>query len=217
MSEPPSIIEVPARKGHALRLAQGDEIDVVNIHGGQVVDTWAFPLDAADEYMSMEHSRIAHYRLAFRPGDTLFTDRWRPILAFVADTSPGIHDTLCPACSEMSYRTFYGCDYRHDNCTDNLRAAFARLDRPLGRVPTPWNLFMETVVEDNSVLKDYPSRTAAGQYVRLRAEMDCLFAVSACPQDIVPINGEGVPPRGIELRLRRARRELHQGRQGTEE
>jgi len=28
-----------------------------------------------------------------------------------------------------------------------------------------------------------------GDYVTLRAEMDCVLAFSACPQDIVPING----------------------------
>lgn len=185
-------------------LRQGDEVEVINTQGGQVVDTWAFPLDEPSEYMSMEHSRVAHYRLTFRPGDTLYTDRWRPILHFVADTSPGIHDTLCPACSEMSYRKFYGCNDGHDNCSDNLREEFAKLGRPLPRVPTPWNLFMETVVEQDNLLKDYPSSAAAGDLVRLRAEMDCLFAVSACPQDILAINGVGIPPRGVTLRVSRA-------------
>ena len=33
-----------------------------------------------------------------------------------------------------------------------------------------------------------------GSYVRLRAEMDLVIAFSACPQDILPINGrEGRP------------------------
>lgn len=195
------LIEVPARQGRAVALKAGQLVDVVNTHGGQVVDTWAFPLDAPDEYLSMEHSRIVHYRLAFRPGDRLCTDRWRPILQFVEDTSPGIHDTLCPACCEASYRIFYGHRGHHDNCSDNLRAALAELGRPIARVPTPWNLFMETVVEENGLLKDHPSRTAPGQYVRLRAEMDCLFAVSACPQDIIVINGTDGVPRGIRLRL----------------
>jgi uncharacterized protein len=28
----------------------------------------------------------------------------------------------------------------------------------------------------------------------LRAEMDCVVAFSACPQDIVPVNGLGLTP-----------------------
>ena len=29
-----------------------------------------------------------------------------------------------------------------------------------------------------------------GDYVLLRAELDCIVAMSACPQDILPINGK---------------------------
>ncbi len=195
------LIEVPARQGRVVALKAGEEVAVVNTHGGQVVDTWAFPLDAPDEYLSMEHSRILHYRLTFRPGDRLCTDTWRPILLFLEDSSPGVHDTLCPACCEASYRIFYGHEGYHDNCSDNLRRELAKHGRTIGRIPTPWNLFMETVVEENSLLKDYPSRTGPGQYVRLRAELDCLFAVSACPQDIIVINGSDGVPRDIQLRI----------------
>ena len=39
-------IGVAGGTGHAVRLKAGDTISVVNIHGTQVVDTWAFPLDA---------------------------------------------------------------------------------------------------------------------------------------------------------------------------
>jgi uncharacterized protein YcgI (DUF1989 family) len=33
-----------------------------------------------------------------------------------------------------------------------------------------------------------------GGYVRLRAEMDLVIAFSACPQDILPINGNAGKP-----------------------
>ena len=196
----PKVIEpIRARSGGALRLRQGDRVDVVNVHGAQVVDTWAFPLEAGSEYMSMEHSRVAHYRLAFRPGDLLYTNHWRPILRFVEDHSPGIRDTLCPACSADSYRIFYDGGDDHDNCSANLRTVLAAHGKSVPTVPTPWNLFMHTVVEAGGVMKDYPSEAKAGDYVSLMAEMDCLFVVSACPQDILPISGSGSPPRGIEL------------------
>lgn len=196
-------IRVPARQGRMVALSAGDLVDVVNTHGGQVVDTWAFAADDPEEYMSMEHSRILHYRLSFAPGDALCTDRWRTILSFVADTSPGVHDTLCPACCEPSYRLFYGAPPGHDNCSGNLTSLFHERGLSLGRVPTPWNLFMETVVRDNDRLEDNPSRTEAGAYVRLRAEIDCLFAVSACPQDLIVINGTDGVPRDVELRIAR--------------
>ena len=204
MTNIPETVHVPAREARMVPLRKGDIVDVVNTHGGQVVDTWAFPLDAPDEYMSMEHSRILHYRMTFQPGDALCTDSWRTILTFIEDTSPGVHDTLCPACCAPSYGIFYGHEGHHDNCADNLRAAFALIDCEPPRIPTPWNLFMETVIKDNDVLEDNPSRTEPEQYVRLRAEMDCLFAVSACPQDLIVINGSDGVPRSVDLRITRA-------------
>jgi uncharacterized protein YcgI (DUF1989 family) len=34
-----------------------------------------------------------------------------------------------------------------------------------------------------------PPTTKPGDSVTLRAELDCIVAMSACPQDILPING----------------------------
>jgi uncharacterized protein YcgI (DUF1989 family) len=35
-----------------------------------------------------------------------------------------------------------------------------------------------------------PPTTKPGDFVTLRAELDCVVAMSACPQDILPINGK---------------------------
>jgi uncharacterized protein YcgI (DUF1989 family) len=44
-----------------------------------------------------------------------------------------------------------------------------------------------------------PATTKAGDAVTLRAELDCYIVVSACPQDIVPINGGDPTPIEVEL------------------
>ena len=35
-----------------------------------------------------------------------------------------------------------------------------------------------------------PPTSKPGDHVTLKAELDCIVALSACPQDILPINGE---------------------------
>ena len=57
------MIEIPARQGKALRLRQGQKARVVNTKGQQVVDTWAFNAADLNEFMSMEHSRVAMGRI----------------------------------------------------------------------------------------------------------------------------------------------------------
>ena len=184
---------IPARKGKAGRLERGQLVRVINTHGQQVVDIWAFNAADSPEFMSMEHTRTALARVMVATGDVLVTNRRRPILTVVEDTSPGIHDTLLAACDRYRYEQL-GCIGFHDNCTDNLAVALAELDFTTTRTPSPLNLFMNIPVEPDGRLSFQPPVSRAGDYVLLRAEMDCLVAFSACPQDMVPINGVDCVP-----------------------
>ena len=109
------------------------------------------------------------------------------------DTSPGIHDTLLAACDRYRYELL-GCTRYHDNCTDNLAAALAELGYRALETPSPWNLFMNIPVGAGGSLSFEALVSKPGDYVLLRAEMDCVLVFSACPQDIVPINGLACAP-----------------------
>src|SRR5947209_9311804 len=135
------MIEIPARRGKAVRVRKGQRIKVINTTGQQVVDTWAFNADDLHEFMSMEHSRVAIGRIIPAIGDGLVTNRRLPILTLVEDTSGGIHDTLFAACDRWRYEQL-GCKEYHDNCTDNLAAALVAHGLPPAQTPAPLNLFM---------------------------------------------------------------------------
>ena len=183
-----SLITIPARKGKAAIVSAGQRVRVVNTHGQQVVDTWAFRRNDLTEFMSMEHSRTAIGRTMPGLGQSMVTNHRRPVLTLVEDTSGGIHDTLLAACDRYRYELL-GCNEYHDNCTDNLAAALAELGLTPPETPSPWNLFMNIPVGPDGSLSFEPPVSSPGDYVLLRAEIDCVVAFSACPQDIVPING----------------------------
>ncbi|WP_263496525.1 urea carboxylase-associated family protein, partial [Mesorhizobium sp. BR1-1-7] len=82
---------------------QGQVVTVINTHGSQVVDTWAFRADDMAEFMSMEHSRGAMLKVNPRAGDTLLSNKRRPMLTILEDTSGGVHDTLIAACDRYRY------------------------------------------------------------------------------------------------------------------
>jgi uncharacterized protein len=188
---------VEARRGKAFRLKKSQLVRVINTHGQQVVDTWAFASEDLRECMSMEHSRVSISHIMPKAGDVFVSNRRRPMLALIADTSPGIHDTLIAACDRYRYELL-GCKEYHDNCTDNLIAAMAELGLQPPEIPSPLNLFMNIPVKDGNELSFEPPLGQAGDYVDLRAEMDCILAFSACPQDIVPINGTACKPSDFE-------------------
>jgi uncharacterized protein YcgI (DUF1989 family) len=188
-----TLIEIPARRGKAARLRQGQSVSVINTRGQQVVDTWAFRTDDLAEFMSMEHSRVAIGRIIPSIGDSMVTNRRRPILTLTADNSGGIHDTLFAACDRWRYELL-GCTGYHDNCTDNLAAALAELGLAPPETPAPLNLFMNIPVVDGNRVEIRPPVSTPGSHVTLRAEADCIVAFSACPQDVVPINGLALQP-----------------------
>jgi uncharacterized protein len=190
---PDSLIAIPARRGKAAFVARGQSVSVINTHGEQVVDTWAFSRAGLTEFMSMEHSRAAMQRLIPAVGDALLTNHRRPILTLLEDTSGGIHDTLMAACDVYRYQGL-GCADYHDNCTDNLAQGMRDIGLVSPETPSPLNLFMNIPWTAAGRLSFEPPVSTPGSYVVLRAEMDLVIAFSACPQDILPINGRGRQP-----------------------
>ncbi len=197
------LVTIPAGHGKAARLAAGQKIKLVNSHGTQVVDCWAFNAYDLAEYMSMESSRVWNLRLNPKLGDVFVTTQRRPILTLVEDTTPGIHDTFCAACDRYRY-ALLGVEGYHRNCQDNMFEGMAELGvTPPFPIPASWNIFMNIpVLEDRVSFDVRPTQCKPGDYIVIRAEMDCYVAFSACPQDILPIHGEGgAPPRDCQFQV----------------
>ncbi|OWU68358.1 DUF1989 domain-containing protein [Marinibacterium profundimaris] len=184
------LITIPARHGKAATLKAGQSLRLINTHGTQVVDCWAWRQDDLSEFMSMEATRVWNQRLNPDFGDTFVTNHRNPILTIVEDTSPGVHDSFMAACDRRRYERLGVTEY-HRNCFDNMIEAV----RELGyEIPHPTlaslNVFMNiAVMPDLRSLDTRPTVTKPGDYITFRAEMDCIVAFSACPQDIVPIQG----------------------------
>ncbi len=82
------LIEIPARRGKAAIVNSGQVVTVINTHGEQVVDTWAFNRADLSEFMSNEHTRAHSLHLVPKVGDILRTNQRRPILTTTPCRSP---------------------------------------------------------------------------------------------------------------------------------
>ena len=194
------LVTIPARAGKAVPLAAGQRLRVVNTHGQQVVDIWAFVADDLAEFMSMEHTRPHLGSLYPRVGDVLRSNRRRALLTLLEDTSGGRHDTLIAACDRYRY-AMLGCTEPHANCTDNLHAALAELGLRAAHTPCPLNLFMNIPVDDGGGFTFEAPRCTPGGAVTLVAEVDLVLVFSACPQDLVPVNGLACTPTEAHFQL----------------
>jgi len=178
---------VQARCGSAVKLKKGQVIQIINTHGTQVCDTWMFNEYDLSEFMSMEHARQMINKIIPVPGDILASNQRRAIGTFLTDTSPGVHDTLMAACDLFRFKNF-GIEEYHDNCADNMRMALAAIGLRVGEVPQPLNLWMNIPVKADYTVDWKAPVSKPGDYVEIRAEMDSIVVMSACPQDVVEIN-----------------------------
>jgi uncharacterized protein YcgI (DUF1989 family) len=190
-------IEIPAREGRAVRVEAGRSFRVVDSEGGQVGDLFAFCLDDLEEHLSAEHTRAQLFRLFPRVGEAFVSNRRRPLLVFEADTSPGFHDMLFAACDEARYADL-GAPAGHASCAANLQMALARLGLGPVAPPQPVNLFENIPALADGTLDWRATASAAGDSVQLRAELDCVVVVSACPYDLAA-DGREPGPMAIEL------------------
>ncbi len=190
-------LTVPARSGRSVELRAGQVLRVVDLEGTQVADLVAVSQADRHEYLDTSRTCSMLNRIYFRAGDQLLTNLRRPILDVIRD-DVGRHDMQMAACDERRYQLDFGA-IDHPNCLANLTQALDSFGFNWWEVPNPVNIFQSTPVQDDGSFIQLPAQSRAGDCVELRALMDVLVAVSACPQDYVPINGLQPTPIGLEV------------------
>ncbi|KAG0645131.1 hypothetical protein D0Z07_9181 [Hyphodiscus hymeniophilus] len=225
---------IPARHGLAISLKMGQTLKIVNTHGTQVIDTWAFTVSGSkiisQRTLSLSHTRASLQRTIPLVGDSLYSNERKKMLTVTEDTS-GVHDTLIAACDRWRYAELGvegALEGSHRNCTDNLgegleavgahlfllyhssssldcgvqcvaRLRNERIEKPQF-APQPLNLFMNIPIHENRTSLSFEAPTGKkGEYICLKAELDLVVAVSACPQDILKINGGECKDAGYEI------------------
>jgi uncharacterized protein YcgI (DUF1989 family) len=170
---------IPPGHGVGLLLKRGDQLRLVDPHGGQSGDLVAFSHDGAQR---LSNGRTFDYsgKIYLSTGDVLWSDRSNPMLTIVAD-AVGRHDFLYSSCSVEMYRIQYGVTGYQANCYDNLCSAMRELGLEPEPLPTAFNFFMNVEIGADGRLIIAPPKSRAGDSITLRAEMDLAIALSACP------------------------------------
>lgn len=202
MSEPLSgALAIKARQirpGTALpvEVKAGQLLQILDVDGKQVADFVAFNLADANEFLSTAVTRSATSSLIPLQGMTLYSNRRRPMFEVVDDTV-GRHDMLYAACDPIRYDLLGAPD--HANCRTSLTDALKPYGANFDHLPDPINWFMYVTIKQRGELEIREPLAEKNDFVVLKALMDVVVAVSACPQDLVPTNGG--KPTDIMLRV----------------
>lgn len=180
------LLVIPAGRARSLRVAAGQEFAVIDANGGQVGDLFMFATDGSSQVLSASHTRVTTGRLFPAEGQSFVSELREPMATLVEDKACGDHDMLFAACDPARY-ALLGAGPEHRSCAQNLRDEADELGIDVAVVPQPVNLFMRVAISDGE-LELLPAAAAAGDRVVLRAEVPAVVVVSACPQDLSPIN-----------------------------
>jgi uncharacterized protein YcgI (DUF1989 family) len=189
---------IPARTGWSARLTAGQSFRVIDVEGGQCADLWVFCADNPTEPLSAQHTRVHMAEIYPTVGWTFVTARRRPILRFVDDTSPGMHDCLVAACDSARYELL-GAAPGHASCEENLRTEARKQQIPITFAPQPINVFAKFRVHEGGRLELEETVSQAGDAATFELLMDGIVVLSACPQDIIAFQPGGPTDMAVEV------------------
>jgi uncharacterized protein len=192
-------VVVPKNSGHSFAVKKGQ---VLRVAGRTVVDFVAFNLHNLCERFDQARTKTNQVKIFISTGDQLFSKLNNPLLTIVEDSfREGKHDLQKGMCSKkrfeliakgLAQRKFAeGVDLNPQRpedipdhgCWENLIDALKCYGIADEDIPSPLNIWQTMKIDpETGAMLDTTIRPKEEAHIDFRAEMDCLVAVSACPQ-----------------------------------
>jgi urea carboxylase-associated protein 1 len=185
---------VPAKGVTAFEMHRGQTVRIEDVEGQQAIDLICYNLGNLAEKFWAAHTAKINGTIYITTGHVLYSDQAGPMMTVIEDTV-GVNDIICGSCSYALDLVRYGEGKASKGCMD----LFEESIRPWGLerkdIPMCFNIFLDYPVGSEgevAINKDPVSKP--GDHVDLRAEMDLLVSITACPQENNPCNGFNPTP-----------------------
>jgi hypothetical protein len=176
------VIEIAPASAIAFEIDEGKSLRVVSVEGQQVGDFVAFNKANLVERFSSGRTRSENGKVKISVGDRLFSNLCNVMFEITQDTC-GVHDLLYPPCNRWVFQNRYKIP-PHDGCEENLEKALSPWKITKFDIPDPFNIFENSTIDVTGKLKIQAPVSTAGDYVELKAEMNCLVGISSCAVDV---------------------------------
>ena len=187
--EPKTATSFVVKKGQRLRITDMD--------GQQAADFVCFSEHDCAERFSQAKTRIRNWTIQITTGNELVSNRDN-VMFTIEEDKVGVHDILLSECHSYVYEHIYKVGPRN-GCLENLANAVASYGISQDNIPDPFDIFTDTEITETGEPKINTAASSAGDYIDLRAEMDCLVGLSACPDDVSDCNGGKCTRIGFEI------------------
>jgi uncharacterized protein YcgI (DUF1989 family) len=197
-------ITVPRNSGWSTLVSQGQQ---VRVRACTIVDFVVFDAHNLRHRFDQARTKTNQNTLFITEGHVLYSKSNEVLMTITADTFEGTHDLQKGMCSRSTHElAFHRGQMRESylrdisweelpdhGCWENLTQTLEPHGIAREDIPSPLNIFQHMAIDattghmTNSRLRP---PEGDGAYVTFRAEMDCLVALSACPD--LSIGGKDV-------------------------
>ncbi len=175
----------------------------IQIYGRSIVDFVAFNLHNLNERFDQARTKADQGKIFISTGDYLISKFNNDLFQIVEDTfKQGTHDLQYGMCSRRRWERAFEDgifektylkkgkgsldDYPDHGCFENLIAALKPWKVPPEDIPSPFNLYQTMKIDGETGKMEHTTiRPGPGHYVSMKAWMDCLVGLSACPDLLV--------------------------------
>ncbi len=169
---------------------KGEHVRISVPKGGTVGDFVAFSISNLKERFDQARTKVNNQTIRVTKGHYLYTKSNKIMFTIVEDTY-GWHDLQYGMCSKWVFENVAQqqelCDDRdwkrpERGCWENLSSVLEPWGIDPMDIPSPFNIFQTIEIDTKSgKMVNLPTNTKPGDYVELKAEMDCLCAITNSP------------------------------------
>jgi uncharacterized protein YcgI (DUF1989 family) len=170
---------IPPQQGSAFRVTQGQSVRIIDIEGKQFADFMAINSQDNTEIFSSGVTMDCNASIYLKTGDYLYSNKYNKLLEITED-KVGKHDLIHPTCSGKMYETQYNIKGNHPSCHENIRMSFEKFGILYNILQTPFNIFMNTTIDNAGIIKINPPLSKPGDYIVLKACCNLVISVAAC-------------------------------------
>ena len=196
-------VVIPAGRAHAFLVPRGAILRIHLVEARQVGDCCFFNAEDRREVFHVGQTWALNGLLGTGTAKSWLHFYSKPprenvMLTVVDDTVRNHWGNMGGRCSRRLYALRDG-DASHRSCQENLAEALAPHGLGGDDIVDVFNVFMSVELDAAGGFRILPPQTKAGDYIDLRAEMNVLAAVSACPADRNATNDGRAKPLGIRV------------------
>lgn len=186
---------IPPKGGIALEVNLGDVLRIIDEQGQQVSDLVAFSTSNPKEHISATQTNKLNAHLNLKKGDALYSTDCNKMFQLTKVTNPKVHyNFIFSPCGDADNSIRFPNISKGETCLGILKRVFSEYSFDWRDMLEPFSIGLNLAIRDDWALETKTPLSKPGDFVELKAMMDCIVGITACPQDRNMCNGGKLKP-----------------------